>query len=154
MKDFIIGLLLGILIGFFSCLELARADFRLIEMDETYINFKQYLPNGYSPFLPPGSTLSRGVDLQLNTDVLAVGYVNNKVWSLMDQHQFRAVGWNYQVGVRLNSFIDVEYEHFSRHVLDAPSPTLSVGQKYPVEDSINIKFYLFRADKKPAVSDL
>lgn len=155
--------LLGVLLGMYLGVSIAKADVTILseeqskptwstlELQDTYLNYKNYLPNGYTPYLPQGSTLNKGLDYHIDTDVFKYFYWNNTVWSLMDQNQFRSIGWNYEVGARVLPFVDLEYEHFSRHTLDEPSPTKAVGEKYPVEDSINIKLYLYRRNGKDSI---
>jgi hypothetical protein len=121
-------------------------EFKLLEHQETSLNIKNYFPNGHNPLMPEGSILNKGLDLDLKTDLLRYGYWNNKVWSLADQHQFRWIGWNYQFGIRILPFLDVEYEHFSKHILDKQYQYKTQG-RFPVEDSVNVKLYLYRKDK-------
>ncbi len=129
------------------------SEYHLIDTREVYVNAKQFLPNGYSPYMSQGSELNKGIDLHIKTDVLVVGYVDQMVWSLIDQSQFRWVGWNYKIGIRTLSFLDIEYEHFSRHVLDRTNPFMTYGARFPVEDSIGVNIYLYRKDRPPVLSD-
>lgn len=138
---------------------ISKADFSLlngfVDHRRTSITAKKFLPNGFSPYMQNGSTLNAGLDLDIETDILAVGYFNNKVWSLVDQSAFRWVGWNYQVGIRILPFVAVEYEHFSKHILDKVNPFMEQGNRFPVEDSVNIKLDLYNKNYRgPAVSDI
>lgn len=116
-----------------------------IRLTDAYMDYKQFLPNGFSPYMPSSSDLNKEIDLHVNTEIFRYGYWNNQVWSLWDQGQVRWFGWEYEVGVHATSFIDIFYNHFSRHEADKDNRFHSLYQeKYPVEDSIGIRFYFYR----------
>lgn len=148
--DFLIVLLINI-IAFIVILVIdtrqvkAADDWRLLDPKETSLEVKQFLPGGRDPLLTDGEKPNKEFDANFNTDVLKYGYWNNRIWGLEDQGQFRAVGWNWSLGVRLSRYLDVGYEHFSRHMLDRDTPPSWGG--YPLSDSVNIKVYLYRRDK-------
>jgi hypothetical protein len=124
---------------------IAHAAIEPFKVDAVWLTGKQFMPNGFSPYMVDGPTLNKELDLHFNAKVLKVGYFDNMVWSLVDQSQFRWVGWNYKLGVHTLPFLDVEYEHFSRHILDAKDPFQThFSARYPVEDSINVNLYLLR----------
>jgi len=95
-----------------------------------------------------GRRLSKEINLHLNTDLMKVGYFDNEIWGLMDKKKsggasrFRVVGWNYRLGIRAISFLDLYYQHTSSHVLDKKPPF-----KYPVTDSWGVKLWFYRKDK-------
>lgn len=137
------------------CKAALGGELKLLDLNTVNIEYKNFTPNTHSVYMTDGSILNKGLNLNINTDVLRFGYINQTVWSLTDQHQFRWVGWNYHIGLRVLSYLDVEWEHFSRHILDKEYPYKATQhQRFPVEDSINFRIYLFRRDKKEALSEL
>lgn len=111
---------------------------------EMFINTRKFFPNGNTPYLTKGRDLGYELNINHNIDVFKLGYFNYKVWSLTDQTQFRWVGLNFKAGIRLTSIIDIEYEHFSKHILDDEYPYKAQGNNFPVEDSIGVNIYLMR----------
>lgn len=126
----------------------ANAAIIPFKLDEVRIDARQYMKNGHTPYMTNGSVLNKGLDLHINNDVLRYMYINNMIWSLADQHQFRWVGWNYKIGACIMPFLDLEVDHFSRHVLERAYSVK--GEKFVVEDSIGFRLYLYRAS--PGVS--
>lgn len=122
----------------------------MFETREVFMTVKNYTPNSHSPFMTDGSTLNKGLNLTIQTDFLKYLYSKNVVWSLADQHQFRWIGWNYNLGARILPFLEVEYEHFSKHILDKEYPYKNQG-RFPVEDSVNVNFYFYRRDKGASI---
>jgi hypothetical protein len=87
--------------------------------------------------------MGKQIDLNVNADILTYGFWENRVHSMTDETvdgpgQFRVVGWNYRIGVHVSKYLDVYYEHFSRHLLDTTYPTA-----FPVQDSFGIKLRIF-----------
>lgn len=127
----------------------AQADeFKPIEMQDVYVNYKQFFQGGRDPLITnnglDGRLLDKELNLHFDMDVLKYGYWHNMVHSMTDQDerghgQFRVVGWNFQAGVHLGSYLDVQYEHYSQHLLDASLP-----YAFPVQDSIGIVLHLYR----------
>lgn len=110
---------------------------------ETYVNARSFFSGGREPELPPESRANKELNLVTNTDLLTYGYWDNKIWSITDQGQFRAIGYNYKLGVRLFTELYVEYEHFSKHWLDH-EPMMG---GFPVQDSIGLNLFLYKRDK-------
>jgi len=124
---------------------LAGCSSNAISHRETYINARQFTPGGREPLLPKGSRLNKELNLGFNTDLYRFGYFDNKAWTMIDQGQFRTVGWNYKLGARMTDRLAVEYEHFSKHLLDHAA----YSNGFPVQDSIGIVLHLYRRDKAP-----
>lgn len=145
------GLMFGVLLSLAVSTCHAR-EFKLLEVQEVSIDYKSFMRNGNSPYMTNGSTLNKEVDLNINTDFLRYFYVNNRVWSLVDQHQFRWVGLNAQIGARLTSFLDIGFEHFSQHTLDRQYYFKDItGDRFPVYDAITLKIYLFKRDPRDTI---
>lgn len=155
----ITGFLLGLLIvsGFFAAACNAR-EFSLIELEEVKITYMSFFPGGRDPLISynglPDRSPGKQLDLRIDTTVANYFYWTNTVHSLTDQYastghegQFRVVGLNMILGLRVASFLDIYYYHFSKHLLDA----VYAPGGFPVVDSIGFNLYLFRKDKKDSL---
>lgn len=129
----------------------ASTDFRAIELQELAVDFRQYMPNGYYPYITnnglPDREVGQGLDVIMNLTVLKFFYWDNKIVSLADRGrgnsspgQFRLVGWNFRFGLQLTEWIQFGYFHFSQHLLDAQFPW-----HYPVEDAYELRFIIYQA---------
>lgn len=150
MLYLLVGYAVGAAVAMFLCTisfnKTCKAD-EYVDLRELSVTGKSYLPNGYNPLMPEGSQLNKGLNVNMKVDFLTNFYWNNMIWSLTDQHQFRWVGLNTQAGVRILPYISLEYEHFSKHILEKEFQFKEQG-RFPVEDSINVIFYLHRSGKE------
>lgn len=139
---------LAALLTFLAAVNSASAsEFKLLDFQEASLNYKKFLGARHWLVTSPQNELN----LTLNTNFLHFLFWNNRVHSITDEANFAYVGWNYFLGIRVTRFLDVQYEHFSAHLLDGRSR----DGWYPVEDSIGFKLFLYR-DKSsgPAVFDV
>jgi hypothetical protein len=148
---FLLALLSASILLYAMLLPEAKADFKLLELHELSMGYKQFGPGGSDPLLTQnglGHDQDKEIELLMNTSLLKFIYWNNRVHAGTDKDidghgQFRTVGWQFQFGVHLSSYLDVQYEHHSQHVLDYTEPF-----HFPVQDSIGIRIYFYR-DQKP-----
>ncbi len=126
-------------------------EWKVLELDAVNVNYKQFTPGGRDPLISSngleGRYLDKELNLTVNSNLFKYGYWNNMVHSMTDQDldgrgQFRLVGWNMKLGVHLGPYLDVQYEHFSKHILDAP-----YAPGFPVQDSVGIVIHLYRRDR-------
>lgn len=114
---------------------------------ETMITAEKFTPGGRAQILPnqdePGSRMT----LESNTDLFKYSYWDNRIWGMTNESKFAAVGWEYNLGVRLSSQINVFYRHHSQHMLDEK---FGPNKGFPVEDSLGVTIYLYRRDCGPA----
>src|SRR4051812_6992094 len=129
MIKYMLAAMLAFSLTFSLC---AHGAIHPIEFQELKLNVKQILPNGHDPLMTNGSLQNKEFNVVFKTDVLKYGYWNNRIWSLADQHQFRWIGLDFQTGVRLLPFMDLEYGHFSKHIMDAQYPYRETGARYPI----------------------
>ncbi len=124
-------------------------------LDQAYINYKQYTPGGTSYLITdnglPDRAMDKEVALHLDTTFWSYCYWNNTVHAATDKGldgsgQFRVVGWNFQLGARVASWLDFQYEHHSQHILDWQGP-----MHFPVEDSIGVNIYLYRTKSRESM---
>jgi hypothetical protein len=121
------------------CLPEAKAEWHLIELDEVSINYKNFMDGGRNPYFYD-SVPKEEVNYQINTTVAKHFYWNTKLHSMTNDAQYYMAGLNLKLGFSLTDWLDVQYEHFSRHVLDHTYP----HQKFGVEDSVGIVLFLYR----------
>lgn len=129
--------LLFIVIGLVVLLMPKTASPAPIILDDISLNYQRFLPGARHPLFPSGMEPKEELNLDFNTTILTYFYWNNRVHSMTNQHQFHVIGWNYRLGVRATPWLSLQYEHFSRHLLD----TNYAG--YPIQDSVGaiIKLY-------------
>lgn len=150
----IICLVIGIILSVVSCgIRIVKAD--VFDLDKVTVEYRSF--NEYSryylitnnPFLP-NRKIDKEVTLNLNTTVFDYFYWNNVVTSLTDTSnewsQFRTIAWQFHIGMRLTSWLNLEYKHRSEHVLDALSQ-----YPYPVQDSIGMELIIFSRNKKESL---
>jgi hypothetical protein len=131
----------------------------LVELNEVSIDYKDYFAGGYDPLITGNGIgdrgLGKGIELNVNTDVLSVFFFNNRVHTMTDEitsgngaGQFRTVGWQFQLGLRVSKMfpLDIYYEHHSQHLLDTPGV-----QHFPVNDSVGLKLTLFSKRRREAL---
>jgi len=127
-------------------------DFKFVEVQEVTVNYKSYFPNGYEPLISdnglPDRQLDKELTLRVNTNFLKYLYWNNYVHSWTDKTstgggQFRLVGYQFDLGIQITSFVSLEYAHHSQHLLDHQLPN-----RFPVNDSISLNLFLFSIHPK------
>lgn len=152
--------MIGLICILFAQLAEAR-DWKLMELKEASATYKDFFPGGSDPLITqnglPNRTLGQEVALNLNVDLLQVLYFNNRVHGGTDEiksadglttgrGQFRTVGWEFELGVRISDYINISYYHHSQHILD-----YDPGRRFPVQDALQLKIFFFR-DQRPSGS--
>ncbi len=148
------SLFVGLYIGFIASLILnliaiscAHAEGKenwFIQVDELSLNYKRYNPGSRHPLFYD-SVMKEGIDLNMNTD-MAFGLLfwDNKIHTATNSAQYYLIGWNLFLGIHVTSFLDVQYEHHSQHILDDAYPNM----KFPVEDSLGFKLTLIGGGRR------
>lgn len=122
------------------------------KLSEVSIEYKKFLDGSRDPLINDNGLIDRTIneqlDLNVNVSIAKYLFFNNRVHSLTDKDintdagsRYRIVGWNYNLGAHINKYIDIGFEHFSQHELDATFPW-----PYPDTNSVNIKIYLYRSN--------
>lgn len=113
------------------------AEWKVLEVDKLYVDTGQYL-YASEPFLLPNYKPEYKLDVNLNLLMFdGVMFFDNKIFSEMDNTQYRKVGWNYSIGIHFGPFFDAFFEHKSEHLLDA---TPTYASRY---DLIGVRLYLY-----------
>lgn len=132
------------------------SSYNPFQLDELSMTYRDFLPQGRDPLVTQNGLPNRGLGqeliLTLNTDVLRFGYFNNSVHTRTDKPvveggpagQFRTVGWQFEGGLRLTSWLQGGYHHHSQHEMDN---VLGFGE-FPVEDAIEVKIFFFKQGAK------
>jgi hypothetical protein len=151
LRVFLVALATAIVIFLASHKEADASDpdFDFLKLNEAHFQYLKFADGSRDPLITENGLRNRAMNTELNLfvklDVLKYFYFDNQIHSLTDQGidgsngQFRAVGWEYRAGVRLNSYFDVGYYHFSQHAIDHTLP-----YHWPVKDAIEINIYFFR----------
>jgi hypothetical protein len=127
----------------------------VFSLREFYLIHKKFGEGSRNPLIDEevieNRQIDREVSLHWNVDILKNCYWDNQILSYTDRFkdsqetdQFRLVGWHFQMGLRLTSFIDVGYDHFSKHLLDSKYPQ----SRFPVEDSMYIRVDFYERDDR------
>lgn len=130
--------------------------FDIFEVHEVTVIYRSYQPGSVNPLitqnpLEPDRVLDKGLDLEINTNVLNYLYWDSTVHSLTDKSatngsgQFRKVGLEYRVGVDLQRLWDViplsiGWWHYSEHLLDTQ---WGLGH-FPIQDAVEFRLKLYQ----------
>lgn len=128
-----------------------------VELDKVDITYRDFFPGGRDPLITdtgiPNRQLGKEVSLNVDTNIITYFYWNNRIHGMTDEvtnsggrGQFRAVGWEFDVGFQLLNFLSLGYHHHSQHVLDHEAPF-----NWPVQDAVFINVVLFSKHKKEGV---
>lgn len=109
-----------------------------------YKNFAAINPNARNLLIYPEPP-KEGINLDINLDVLKYGYWDSEIQSLTTDGQYRAIGLETRLGVRLFDSLEVGYWHHSQHVLDRQIQSIP---SFPVEDALELKIILFKSKEK------
>lgn len=127
---------------------LGSSSLPVIELKEVYIDYRNYSwVSDYSRnMLIYPETPKEAVNLGVQMDILKVFYWDNEIQSLTTSAKYEAVALDIRFGIRLWESLEVGWQHKSQHVLDRKH---SYMPKYPSEDTIQLKFFLYRSkDRK------
>lgn len=133
LKRLIIVSALGLMLAC-SC-QLAYAD--AVELKELSLTYTKYAEANYSPYFPQRA--KDGIAMESKTAILRYGFLNTLVHGTSDEHQYRHVGLQLDLGIRIGK-LDVYARHHSQHILDSAEYW---DRHFPVSDTLNIKLYLY-----------
>ena len=121
------------------------SDLHLMELDELSVDYKHFavLNDKARNLLTYPEHPKEAINVNINSSILGVVYFNNQIQSMTTGAQYKSIGLQVGLGVRLTSYLEVGYLHLSQHVIDGKHPFM----KYPVEDSLTVKLYFYRAHK-------
>ena len=126
----------------------------LFELDKVQIDYKSFANGGHDPMIQDSGLVNRQadkyIDLGLDMSFLYVFYFNNVVHGTSDtpitgtaNGQFRTVGWQYELGVRVTDYLNVGMGHHSQHMLDYEGVN-----HFPVENWVGFSVKLFESKRE------
>lgn len=123
------------------------ADYHLIDLNELGINYRNYekVNSKARNLLLFPEHPKESIDVLINLDVLHFGYMDSQIQSLTTSGQYRSIGLDTRLGIRVTEHLQFGYWHRSQHLMDRHH---SFMPKFPSEDSIEIRLYLFRSKEK------
>ena len=119
-----------------------------IELDSLTLNYQRFNESNRIPDLE-GFKANEGLNLGVDLTIWKPFYWNNRIVSFTDQGSYRLVGWNSHIGVRVFDCLKIEYEHFSKHILDHTDHDFQAG-KFPVQDSIGFVLTIYENNRRPS----
>ena len=126
----------------FAC----AGEFKLMEFQELSIDYKNFAllnKNNYDSLLYPEAA-KESLNVNIKTNFLNYAYWDSTIESMTTDKQYRSIGLETRVGLRLHSTIDLGLYHHSEHLIDRAHSFMS---HFPVLDAIEFKLYLFRKQK-------
>jgi hypothetical protein len=122
----------------------SSAEAEWLYVSDLSLDYVQYFSGGRAPLISlnglPDRELGQRIGVNLTLETLGVIYWANRIEGVTDRDtvqgggQFRAVGWEFDVGFHMLPQLDVFYHHHSQHCLDQQEPF-----GYPVEDGVGIR---------------
>lgn len=133
--------------------KLAKAD-SPIEVQKVSLEYRSLSEGSRYPLITDNALLpNRKVDkelvLNLNSYIYQYFYWNNRVITYTDKPetggsgQFRTVAWEYKLGFRVFSWLNLEMKHRSEHTLETQHQSA-----YPVQDSIGVEIFLLGKERQ------
>lgn len=120
--------------------------FELVKLDTLALDYRNYTmvnPNGHEAMTYPNPP-KEAINLEMNLDVVYAFYFDSVVESMTTDSQFRDIGLQLRLGVRITDYLEIGLLHHSQHQLDRDQQ-LPMGH-FPESDSVQIKLYIFRAN--------
>lgn len=108
------------------------------ELREASINYKYFHASGRDPYLYRHK-LKEGLSLNLDIDLGKGFFWDSLIETKTDPGSYRYIGYNFKLGFRLIPSLDIQYEHFSKHLMEDKYPHMG----FPVEDSLGLKWRVF-----------
>lgn len=141
LKFFQALIIVAILLFTLASMAAEWSPIELQELSVQYINLEKINDKARNFLTWPESPTEK-INVLIDTNILTHGYWNSKILSQTTDAQFRSIGLETHIGVRLTNFLDMGYYHYSDHAIDR-----NVGgmPKFPVEDGIELRIYLYRA---------
>jgi hypothetical protein len=138
----ITGVICAIVLGVSK--EAAAEDFHLVDLKELTLNYRNYaLVNDHARNLLiypeyPKEAINVGIKL----DILRIGYWDSLIESLTTGSQYRGIGLDTRLGIRVTENVELGLWHHSQHVLDRSEGNIG---KFASEDAVEIKVFLYKS---------
>ena len=126
------------------------SNFHVIELQDLALDYKNFswLNDQARNALIYPEHPKESINVVINTNLLKYMFLNSTIESLTTGSQYRSIGLELRLGLRVHNNLEFGYYQHSEHILDG---THSYMNKFPVEDAIEIKLFLYRKEKKDSI---
>jgi len=144
MVGFMLGLLAFLVITLIG--RDASADSRdwVLGLDELSLDYRNHAmmnPNQRDALLFPESP-KEAINLNVKTNIMQVFGWDSQIQTLTTDSQYRAIGLQTSLVLRVSQSFEIGFWHQSNHLIDRQSATLP---RFPSQDALSVKLYLYRA---------
>ena len=125
-------------------------EYQFLRLDELSLDYKNYsIVNDHQRnlLIYPDSP-KEGINVNINSTLMNYVYFNNTIESLTTDGQYRGIGLQLSLGLRLSNYFDVGYYHHSQHTIDRAIMSIPA---FPTEDALQFKLYFYRKVGKDSV---
>jgi hypothetical protein len=140
----------GLIILTFSTFITRVSRAEIVDLNEvtlTYKNYQMVHKNNRHLLLWPEKP-KEAITTTLNFDILKYAFWNNNIHAMTTDSQYRSIGLETRLGIRILPQLDISFYHFSQHLLErAHSSVLP----YPLEDAVEIRFNIFNKNKRDSI---
>lgn len=147
----IISFMIAVVLFAFSILaSVARADFKVFNLNELSIDYKNYKmvnPNSRNMLIYPEHP-KEAINVNVNIDLLKYCYWDSIIESLTTEAQYKSIGLQTRTGCRIFNSIELGVYHHSQHILDGKSTYM---WRFPEEDAVQLKIYLYKQEKRESI---
>jgi len=143
LVGFVVGLLAYLVVSLIG--RDAGAKDWVLGLDELSLDYRNHAvmnPNQRDPLLFPESP-KEAINVNIKTDIFQVIGWDSQIQSQTTDSQYRSIGLQTSLMLRVTQHLDVGVWHQSNHLLDRAPATLP---RFPSQDALQIKLYLFRAN--------
>lgn len=131
-------------LAYFSYQPAWAMDWHVVDLNELTLNYRNYAylnPYARNLLIYPEHA-KEGIDVGLKMDLLYYGFFDSQIESLTTDAQYRSIGLQFGLGVRVSDYLNVGYWHHSQHVLDRGPVSYD---KYPSEDAIEVRIFVYKS---------
>lgn len=137
-----------------SC-NVALANEKSLKLDYSALTFSRIACNRDLLVPEIDCTKWRGaVELQTDFSSYNLLFMRNRVHGEGTRSKFMTVGWEYDLGLKLDRQLEVGWYHHSRHVMEQKAPTVTsadgrstITNKFPIYDAYYMRFILYTGKK-------
>lgn len=115
------------------------------ELDRLAIEYNRFHPSARFPEMP-GFKAKEGLAVLFDIRLAGPLYWRNKVHAKTDPGQYRAIGWQFELGLDpffwsgdLSRHLEFFYAHHSQHLLEARRDDMP----FPVNDSLGLRWVIY-----------
>lgn len=121
----------------------------LIDVKDLDLEYIKLNKNNRDPYAPEYTGMwKEQIALKWDLALLKYGYWNNHVHTetVEPSGVVKGVGWQYELGIHVDKYVDIFKMHHSRHILDQEPDELFPHSRnqFPVEDGYGIRINLLK----------